>query len=52
MEGLEYLLAEPVCEVNEKGTREKNEGNEDLSMDDNEKIEVDSDEGTVADTKT
>ena len=38
MEGLEYLLVEPACEVNEKGTREKNDGNE--------KIEVDSDEGS------
>ena len=33
---------EPPCEVNEKGTREKNDGNEDLSLDDNEKIEADS----------
>ena len=41
MEGLEYLLVEPACEVNEKGTREKNDGNEDVRMDDNEKIEVD-----------
>ena len=30
-------------EVNEKGTREKNDGNEDVSMDDNDKIDVDSD---------
>ena len=42
MEGLKYLLVEPACEVNEKGTREKNDGNEDLSLDDNEKIETDS----------
>ena len=42
MEGLEYLLVEPACEVNEKGTREKNDGNEDWSLDDNEKIEADS----------
>ena len=42
MEGLEYLLVETACEVNEKGTREKNDGNEDLSLDDNEKIEADS----------
>ena len=42
MEGLEYLLVEPACEVNEKGTREKNDGNENLSLDDNEKIEADS----------
>ena len=44
MEGLEYLLVEPACEVNEKGTREKNDGNEGLSLDDNEKIEADSEE--------
>ena len=42
MEGLEYLLVEPACKVNEKGTREKNDGNEDLSLYDNEKIEADS----------
>ena len=42
MEGLEYLLVEPACEVNEKGTREKNDGNEDLCLDDKEKIEADS----------
>ena len=48
IEGLEYLLVEPTCEVNEKGTREKNDGNEDVSMDDNEKIEVDSDEESFA----
>ena len=38
MEGIEYLLVETAWEVNEKGTREKNDGNEDVSMDDNEKI--------------
>ena len=43
MEGLEYLLVEPACEVNEKSTREKNDANEDVSMDDNEKMEADSD---------
>ena len=42
MEGIEYLLVEPACEVNKKCTREKNDGNEDLSLDDNEKIEADS----------
>ena len=42
MEGLEYLLVEPACEVNEKGTRDKNDGNENLSLDDNEKIDTDS----------
>ena len=29
VEGLEYLLVEPACDVIEKGTIEKNEGNED-----------------------
>ena len=48
MEGLEYLMVEPACEVNKKGTREKNDGNEDVSMDDNEKTEVDSNEGSFA----
>ena len=48
MEGLEYLLVEPACEVNQKDTREKNDGNEDVSMDDNEKIDVDSDERSFA----
>ena len=42
MEGLEQLLVEPACEVNEGGTREKNDCNEDVSMDDNEKIHADS----------
>ena len=42
MEGLEYLLVEPACEVNKKGTREKNDGNEGLILDNNEKIEADS----------
>ena len=46
MEGLEYLVAEPACEVNEKGTREKNDGNENLSLDDNENIEVESEAGS------
>ena len=41
IEGIEYLLVEPACEVNEKGTREKNDGNEDVSIDDNEKMDAD-----------
>ena len=48
MEVLEYLMVEPVCEVNEKGTRKKNDGNKDVSMDDNEKIEADSDAESFA----
>ena len=45
IEELEYLLVEPALEVNEKGTREKNDGNENMSMDDNEKLEEGSHEG-------
>ena len=48
MEGLEYLLVEPACEVNEKGTTEKNDGNEDVSMDDNDKIYANSDAESFA----
>ena len=48
MEGLEYLLVEPACKVNEKGTRETNDGNDDVRMDDNEKIDADSDAGSFA----
>ena len=48
MEGNEYLLVEPALEVNEKGTREKNKGNDDVSMDANEKIDVDSEGGSFA----
>ena len=32
MEGLEYLIVETICEVNEKGTREKNDGNENTNL--------------------
>ena len=46
MEGLEYLVVEPACEVNEKGTREKNDGSENLSLDDNENIGGESDAGS------
>ena len=48
MEELEYLLVEPACEVNKKGTREKKDGSEDVSMDDNEKIEAGSDAESFA----
>ena len=40
MEGLEYLIVELACQVNEKGTREENDGNENTSMDGNEKMVV------------
>ena len=41
-------MVEPACEVNEKSTREKNDGNEDVSMDNNEKIEAGSDAESFA----
>ena len=45
----DYLMMDPACKVNEKGTREKNDGNEDveegtktpLDLDPNEVIEAD-----------
>ena len=48
MEGLQYLLVEPACEVNEKGTRENNDGNEGVSIDENEKIGAGSDAESFA----
>ena len=49
MEEGDYLRMDPACEVNEKGTREKNDGNEvveegtdtPLDLDPNEQIEAD-----------
>ena len=49
MEEGDYLMMDPACEVNEKGTREKNDGNEvveegtsaPLNLDPNEVIEAD-----------
>ena len=49
MEEGDYLMMEPTCEVNEKGTKGKNDGNEvveegssaPLDLDPNEVIEVD-----------
>ena len=49
MEGLEYLIVETICEVNEKGTREKNDGNENTSLGENEKTKFHSNEGSLAD---
>ena len=48
MEGPEYLIGEPACEVSEKGTREKIDGNEISSLGENVRIEVYSDEGSFA----
>ena len=44
IKGLEYLIVKPACEVNEKGTREKSDGNEISSLGEKERIDVYSDE--------
>ena len=48
-EGLEYLIVELACEMNENDTREKKDVNENRSMGDDEKIEAQPDEGSFAD---
>ena len=48
MEGLENLIVEPACDVDERGTREKNAGNQNMSMDDDELTEVNPDEDSFA----
>ena len=55
MEEGDYLMMDPACEVNEKGTREKNDGNEvveegtdtPLDLDPNEQIEADDENLTL-----
>ena len=41
---LKYLIVKWACEVNDKGTREKKDGNEISSLSDNERIKNYSDE--------
>ena len=41
-------IGRAACEMSEKGTREKNDGNEDVSMDDNEQIEAGSEAESFA----
>ena len=48
MEGLEYLIMEQACEVNKKGTRDENHGNGNMSIGEDEKVEVNSDENSFA----
>ena len=51
----DYLMMDPACEVNEKGTREKNDGNKvveegtdtPLNLDPNEVIEADDETLTI-----
>ena len=37
-------MVDPACEINDKGAREKNEGNQTSLLSENEKTEVASDE--------
>ena len=47
-----YLMMDPVCEVNEKGTREKNDGNEVVEEETNTPLDLDPNEVTEADDET
>ena len=48
MEGLEYLIMELACEVNKKDTREEDDDNGNMSIGEDEKVEVNSDENSFA----
>ena len=48
----DYLMMDPVCEVNEKGTREKNDGNEVKEEETNTPMDLDPNEVIEADDET
>ena len=48
----DYLMMDPACEVNEKGTREKNDGNEVVEGETNTPLDLDSNEVIEADDET
>ena len=52
MEEGDYLMMDPACEVNEKGTREKNDGNEVLEEGTNTPLDLDPNEVIEADDET
>ena len=52
MEEGDYLMMDPVCEVNEKGTREKNYGNEVVEEGTSPPVDLDPNEVIDADEKT
>ena len=52
MEEGDYLMMDPACEVNEKGTREKNDGNEVIEEGTNAPLDLDPNEVIGADDET
>ena len=52
MEEGEYLMMDPACEVNEKGTREKNDGNEVVEEGTDTPLDLDPNEVIGADEET
>ena len=52
MEEGDYLMMDPACEVNEKGTREKNDGNEVVEEGTNTPLDLDPNEVIGADDET
>ena len=52
MEEGDYLMMDPACEVNEKGTREKNDGNEVIEEGTNTPLDLDPNEVIEADDET
>ena len=52
MEDGDYLMMDPVCEVNEKGTREKNDGNEVVEEGTSPRLDLDPNEVIEADEET
>ena len=52
MEEGDYLMMDPACEVNEKGTREKNDGNEVVEEGTSPPLDLDPDEVIEADEET
>ena len=52
MEEGDYLMMDPACEVNEKGTREKNNGNEAVGDGANTPLDLDPNEVIEADDET
>ena len=52
MEEGDYLMMDPACEVNEKGTREMNDGNEVIEEGTSTPVDLDPNDVTEADDET
>ena len=52
MEEGDYLMMDPACEVNEKGTREKNDGNEVIEEGANAPLDLDPNDVIESDDET